>query len=323
MNLSDVLILNTTREGDPACSAGFNKPLQAVLARYLSISVQEIEQVWSAVNLLDTRPGYVPAQPSITSLTSIERELTTLDAALAQQGTALRGQQMLIVVDDEILGCSSVIAALAIQVYKRTHVEPLIIGVQETAPDAWRVVDAIPDRKEMEDWSDEQTAVFLQLLGKTGDTIDRVAFSILQQVKGMSQLSPISPPFDVACAALEELYVDAQETLAELLATTQLLPIHAVVTQLIPHLPVGMDEQALWEVECLARRTYAQSRVLSGDSVECARRSAFDACIRWALQRYGGDTLLALPDEVVRLIECVLEQVGHWFYRRKGKEQQL
>lgn len=314
-----LLILDTTREGDSTCPADFSRPLQAVIAKYLSRPLEEIEQIWLAVNLVETRVAYAPGQAYKTSLATIECELSKLEATLGQQGKTLQGVQTIILVDDEAIGCGSVAAGCAVQVFKRTHIDPMIIGVQETARETWHVVDAIPEPGEV-DWRDPQTEVFLWGLDHTGNTFDRFALSIVakvRQLKKTGQLSPVSPGFDTACAELERLCSDAQESLALLLATTQVLPIHAIVTRLVPQLPLEMNEQDLWDLEATARKAFARARIVARASENVACAVAQVACVNWVLQRQGGKDLLDLPDDLVQLIECVLDQVGHRSFRRK------
>ncbi len=126
-----LLILDTTREGDSTCPADFSRPLQAVMAKYLSRPLEEIKQIWSAVNLVETRVAYAPGQAYKTSLTIIECELSKLEATLGRQGKTLQGVQTIILVDDEAIGCGSVAAGFAVQVYKHTHVDPMVIGVHK------------------------------------------------------------------------------------------------------------------------------------------------------------------------------------------------
>lgn len=312
-------ILDTTREGDPTRPVNFNRPLQAVIATYLTRPLEEIEQIWSAVSLGENQGGLHSGQASKTSLAIIEHELSKLEATLGQQGKTLQGVQTIILVDDEAIGRGSVTAGFAVQVFKRTHIDPMVIGVQETARNTWHVVNTIPEPGKV-GCHDRQTEVSLLGLDRTGNAFDHFALSIVakvQQLKKEGQLSPVSPSFDTTCAELERLCGDAQETLAVLLATTQLLPIHTVVTQLFPRLPVALNEQDLWDLEGTARKAYAQARMLVRASEDVARATAKVACVNWVLQRQGGEDLLDLPDGLVQLIECVLDQVGHRAFRRK------
>ncbi len=78
-----------------------------------------------------------------------------------------------------------------------------------------------------------------------------------------------------------------------------------------------MNEQDLWDLEGTARKAFAQARIVAGASEDGARAVAQGACVNWVLQRQGGKDLLDLPDDLVQLIECVLDQVGHRSFRRR------
>ena len=145
--------------------------IQAVIAKYLTRPLEDIERMWSAMSLVEAREAYLQTRPTRkTSFAIIERELSKLEVTLGQQGKTLQGVQTIILVDDEAIRCGSVAAGSAVQVFKRTHIDPMVIGVQETVGNTWRVVDTIPELGEV-GWHDPQTKVFLRGLDRTGNIL--------------------------------------------------------------------------------------------------------------------------------------------------------
>ena len=114
--------------------------------------------------------------------------------------------------------------------------------------------------------------------------------------------------FDHACAELEDQCVSVQQVAQELLALIRVLPIHMAIMKQYPSLPNGIDQQALWEVEALARTTYEQA-MGTGDTKKGSWDATRQVCLAWALQRSWSRGQFCLSREIEQLIERVLIQV--------------
>ncbi len=127
----------------------------------------------------------------------------------------------------------------------------------------------------------------------------------------------MTPSFDHACAELEDQCASVQQLAQELLAIVQILPIHTAVMKQYPSLPDGIDQQALWEVEALARTTY--ERAMKKVAWDTTRQ----ACLAWALQHSWGRGQFRLSHDIERLVESVLIQVKDFVSQRyMGDEKQ-
>jgi hypothetical protein len=131
-----------------------------------------------------------------------------------------------------------------------------------------------------------------------------------------------TPTFDHACVELEDQCVKAQQMAQELLVMIQVLPIHGAIMKQYASLPDGIDEQALREIETLARTTYEQA-MMTGGSKSGAWSAARQACLAWGLQRSWSRGQFRLPCDVEQFVEDVLMLVKELVVRREmGDEKQ-
>jgi hypothetical protein len=126
----------------------FDAHLQELVAQELQLPFGEIQRVWTAVDLIDTRSIYVPGESYVSSLTIINRELDMVEAALRQQGKALKDMSVLLLLDEDATGACSVAAGCAVQVFARTGVAPIVMGVQVVGRSDWHITDTIPGPQE-------------------------------------------------------------------------------------------------------------------------------------------------------------------------------
>ncbi|HEY5001791.1 MAG TPA: hypothetical protein VII61_01470 [Ktedonobacteraceae bacterium] len=107
----------------------------------------------------------------------------------------------------------------------------------------------------------------------------------------------------------------AQQMAQELLVMIQVLPIHVVIMRQYASLPDGIDQQALREVEMLARETYEQA-LMAGSSKSVAWDMARQACLAWGLQRSWSRGQFRLSREIEQLVERVVVLVKELVRRR-------
>jgi hypothetical protein len=122
--------------------------------------------------------------------------------------------------------------------------------------------------------------------------------------------------FDHDCAELEDQCASVQRLAQELLVLIRVLPIHMAIMKQYPSLPDGIDLQALWEVEALARTTYEQA-MGTGASKRGVWDATRQACLAWALQHSWSHGQFRLSHEIEQLVECVLIQVKKFIERRQ------
>jgi hypothetical protein len=126
----------------------------------------------------------------------------------------------------------------------------------------------------------------------------------------------MNPSFDHACAELEDQCVSVQQLAQELLAILQVLPLHTAIMKQYSSLPDGIDQQALWEVEVLARATYEHA-MAAGASKKVAWDTTRQTCLARVLQRSWGRGQFRLSRDIERLVENVLMQVEDMMVRRR------
>jgi hypothetical protein len=123
------------------------------------------------------------------------------------------------------------------------------------------------------------------------------------------------PTFDHACAEIEDQCVKAQQIAQELLVMIQVLPIHAAIMKQYASLPAGIDQQALREVETLARMTYEQT-IMTGNSKSVAWEAARQACLAWALQCSWSHGQFRLSPDIEQLVRDILVLVKEFVVQR-------
>jgi hypothetical protein len=145
-----LLIIDTTREGQPDWPEDFDTHLQEGVAKALNLPLEVVQAAWTAVCLIETRRIYVPGESSISSLSVIEGELEKVEHFLQQRGQTLLGMQTVLVYDEDQEGVCSVAAGFAISVYTRTNLPPRVLGMQQTGDGSrrWNDVDCIPNPNE-------------------------------------------------------------------------------------------------------------------------------------------------------------------------------
>jgi hypothetical protein len=126
---------------------------------------------------------------------------------------------------------------------------------------------------------------------------------------------PDTPTFDHVCVELEDQCVKAQRMAQELLVMIRVLPIHAAIMRQYASLPDGIDEQALRDIEMLARTTYEQA-LMTDSSKSVAWETAWQACLAWALQRSWSRGQFRLSRDVERLVEYILVLVKEFAVQR-------
>jgi hypothetical protein len=104
----------------------------------------------------------------------------------------------------------------------------------------------------------------------------------------------------------------------ELLAIVQVLPIHTAVMKQYHSLPDGIDQQALWEVEALARTTYERA-MAAGSSKKAAWDTTRQTCLAWVLQHSWGRGQFRLSRDIELLVESVLGQIKELVMRRSAE----
>lgn len=149
------------------------------------------------------------------------------------------------------------------------------------------------------------------------------ASTIALHMSSLTNAHPLgTPAFDHTCAELEDQCVKAQRIAQELLGMVRILPIHAAIMRQYASLPDGIDQQALREVEMLARTAYEQA-MMADSSKRVAWKAARQACLAWALQHSWSRGQFRLSLDVEQLIENVLVQVKELVVRREmGDEKQ-
>ncbi len=115
---------------------------------------------------------------------------------------------------------------------------------------------------------------------------------------------------------MEDQCACVQQLAQELLEIVQILPIHAAIMKQYSSLPDGIDQQALWEVEVLARATYERA-MAAGASKKVAWDTTRRACLAWALQHSWGRGQFRLSRDIEQLVEDVLMQVQGLVVRRR------
>ena len=145
-----LLIIDTTGEGQPDWPEDFNTPLQEGVAQALNLPLEVAQAAWTAVCLIETRRIYVPGESYISSLSVIEGELEKVERFLQQRGQTLLNMQTVLVYDEDQEGVCSVAAGFAISVYTRTNLSPRVLGMQQAGDGSrrWNDVDCIPNPDE-------------------------------------------------------------------------------------------------------------------------------------------------------------------------------
>jgi len=146
----NLLIIDTTREGQLDWPEDFDTHLQEGVARALNLPLEVVQASWTAVCLIETRRIYVPGESYIPSLSVIEGELEKVERFLHLRGQTLPGMQTVLVYDEDQEGVCSVAAGFAISVYTRTNLPPRVLGMQQSGDGshAWSDVDCIPSPEE-------------------------------------------------------------------------------------------------------------------------------------------------------------------------------
>ena len=147
----NLLIIDTTAEGQPDWPENFDTSLQQGIARALKLPLQAVQAAWTAVSLIETRRIYVPGESYISSLSVIEGELAKVERILQQRGRTLAGTPTVLVYDEAQEGVCSVAAGFAVCVYSHTHILPRVLGMQWRVDGSreWEDVDCIPNPGEV------------------------------------------------------------------------------------------------------------------------------------------------------------------------------
>jgi hypothetical protein len=142
-----------------------------------------------------------------------------------------------------------------------------------------------------------------------GSRFHQAVSTIAVQIPSLTDPNMIMIPlFDQTCAELEDQCASVQQLAQELLAILQVLPLHVALMKQYPSLPDGIDQQALWEVEALARAIYEHA-MAAGASKKAAWNTTRQACLAWALQRSWSRGQFHLSREIEHLVENMLIQV--------------
>lgn len=145
-----LLIIDTTAEGQPDCPEDVDTHLPQGVARTLSLPLAGVQASWMAVCLIETRRIYVPGESYVSSHSVIEGELDKVERVLQQRGQTLLNTQTVLIYDEDQEGVCSVAAGFAISVYTRTTLPPRVLGMQQLSDGSrtWHDVDCIPNPDE-------------------------------------------------------------------------------------------------------------------------------------------------------------------------------